>query len=217
VRVLICDDSALFRRGLALLLTDVGVEVAGQTAGVEQLHTAVTAEPPDAVIVDIRMPPTFTDEGLAAAARLRAAHPGLGVLVLSTYAETAYAVRLLELGSGVGYLLKDRVDDAGAVRDALERVVRGETVVDAEIVVRLLARRRHTDLLDRLTGRERQVLAHMAEGRSNAAIARRLRLAEKTVESHIATLLTKLHLEPAPDDNRRVLAVLTWLRTTAPG
>jgi len=163
------------------------------------------------------MPPTFTDEGLAAAARLRAAHPGLGVLVLSTYAETAYAVRLLELGAGVGYLLKDRVDDAGAVRDALQRVVSGETVVDADIVLRLLARRRHTDLLDRLTLREREVLAQMAEGRSNAAIARHLRLAEKTVESHIATLLTKLHLEPAADDNRRVLAVLTWLRTTTPG
>jgi DNA-binding NarL/FixJ family response regulator len=214
---MICDDSALFRRGLAMLLTDVGVEVAGETAGVEQLHTAVAAAPPDAVILDIRMPPTFTDEGLAAAARLRAAHPGLGVLVLSTYAETAYAVRLLELGAGVGYLLKDRVDDAGAVRDALQRVVSGETVVDADIVVRLLARRRHTDLLDRLTAREREVLAQMAEGRSNAAIARHLRLAEKTVESHIATLLTKLHLEPAADDNRRVLAVLTWLRTTAPG
>jgi DNA-binding NarL/FixJ family response regulator len=214
---MICDDSALFRRGLAMLLTDVGVEVAGETAGVEQLHTAVAAAPPDAVILDIRMPPTFTDEGLAAAARLRAAHPGLGVLVLSTYAETAYAVRLLELGAGVGYLLKDRVDDAGAVRDALQRVVSGETVVDADIVVRLLARRRHTDLLDRLTAREREVLAQMAEGRSNAAIARHLRLAEKTVESHIATLLTKLQLEPAADDNRRVLAVLTWLRTTAPG
>lgn len=217
MRVLICDDSALFRRGLALLLTDVGVEVAGETASVEQLHTVVAAGAPDAVVLDIRMPPTFTDEGLTAAARLRATHPGLGVLVLSTYAETAYAVRLLELGPGVGYLLKDRVDDAGTVRDALERVVRGETVVDSDIVVRLLARRRHTDLLDRLTAREREVLAHMAEGRSNAAIARRLRLAEKTVESHIATLLTKLHLEPAPDDNRRVLAVLTWLRTTAPG
>lgn len=217
MRVVICDDSALFRRGLAMLLTDVGVEVAGETAGVEQLHTAVAADPPDAVVLDIRMPPTFTDEGLAAAARLRAVHPGLGVLVLSTYAETAYAVRLLELGAGVGYLLKDRVDDAGAVRDALQRVVSGETVVDADIVVRLLARRRHTDLLDRLTVREREVLAQMAEGRSNAAIARHLRLAEKTVESHIATLLTKLQLEPAADDNRRVLAVLTWLRTTAPG
>jgi DNA-binding NarL/FixJ family response regulator len=212
VRVLICDDSTLFRRGLALLLTDVGVDIVGEAADVAQLHALIGGAPPDAVILDIRMPPTFTDEGLAAAGRLRDAYPHLGVLVLSTYAETAYALRLLETGSGVGYLLKDRVDDAAAVRDALERVVRGETVVDPDIVTRLLTRHRYTDRLDRLTDRERTVLSQMAEGRSNAAIARHLYLAEKTVESHIATLLAKLDLEPTPDDNRRVLAVLAWMR-----
>jgi DNA-binding NarL/FixJ family response regulator len=212
VRVMICDDSTLFRRGLALLLTDVGVDITGEAADVAQLQALLPGAVPDAVVLDIRMPPTFTDEGLAAAATLRRVYPSLGVLVLSTYAETAYAVRLLEIGTGVGYLLKDRVDDATAVRDAIERVVRGETVVDADIVSRLLARHRHTDRLDRLTDRERTVLAQMAEGRSNAAIARHLHLAEKTVESHIATLLAKLNLEPTPDDNRRVLAVLAWMR-----
>jgi DNA-binding NarL/FixJ family response regulator len=213
VRVVICDDSSLFRNGLALLLADVGVEVLAAAADVAQLMAVTAAARPDAAVLDIRMPPTFTDEGLTAAARLRRIHPGLGVLVLSTYAETTYAVQLLQIGTGVGYLLKDRVDDAAAVRDALDRVVRGQTVVDPDIVTRLLAHRRNTDRLERLTERERDVLAHMAEGRSNAAIARRLRLAEKTVESHIATLLSKLDLHPTADDNRRVLAVLAWLRT----
>lgn len=212
MRVMICDDSALFRAGLALLLNVVGVQVNGQAALPADIERQVAAAEPDAVILDIRMPPTFTDEGLAAAARLRANHPRLGVLVLSTYAETAYAVRLLEAGPGVGYLLKDRVDDAAAVRNAVERVARGETVVDPEVVTKALARRRETDVLDQLTGRERNVLAEMAEGRSNAAIARRLGMAEKTVECHIAALFAKLHLEPAADDNRRVLAVLTWMR-----
>jgi DNA-binding NarL/FixJ family response regulator len=210
---MICDDSTLFRRGLALLLADVGVDIVGEAADVAQLQTLMVGAAPDAVILDIRMPPTFTDEGLAAAGVLRRAHPDLGVLVLSTYAETAYAIRLLEVGTGVGYLLKDRVDDAAAVRDALARVARGETVVDPDIVSRLLTRHRHIDRLDRLTDRERTVLAQMAEGRSNAAIARHLRLAEKTIESHIATL----HLEPTPDDNRRVLAVLlAWMRAATP-
>jgi DNA-binding NarL/FixJ family response regulator len=213
---MICDDSTLFRRGLALLLTDVGVDIIGEAADVAQLKALIGGAAPDAVILDIRMPPTFTDEGLAAAALLRDAHPHLGILVLSTYAETAYAVRLLETGGGVGYLLKDRVDDAAAVRDALDRVTRGEIVVDPDIVTRLLTRTRHTDRLVHLTDRERTVLAQMAEGRSNAAIARHLHLAEKTVESHIAALLAKLHLEPTPDDNRRVLAVLAWMRAATP-
>jgi len=209
---MICEDSALFRRGLALLLTDAGVQVVGECADAEHLIAAVRDTVPDTVILDIRMPPTFTDEGLVAAAGLRHAYPGLGLLVLSTYADTAYAIRLLEIGTGVGYLLKDRVDDANAVRDAVERVARGETVIDSEIVGRLLTRRRHADALDRLTDRERDVLAQMAEGYSNAAIARRLHLAEKTVESHIAAVMTKLNLEPTPDDNRRVKAVLAWMR-----
>jgi DNA-binding NarL/FixJ family response regulator len=213
VRVIVCDDSALFRHGLALLLTATGITSVEEVRDAAELYAAVDADPPDAVIVDIRMPPTFTDEGLVAAAEVRRRHPSVGVLVLSTYAETAYAVRLLEVGpGGVGYLLKDRVDDAATVRDAVERVVNGETVIDTDIITRLITRRREHSPLDRLTPRERDVLTLLAEGRSNAAIARRLHLAEKTIESHIAAVLTKLGLEPTRDDNRRVLAVLAWLR-----
>ena len=162
MRVVICDDSSLFRRGLALLLADVGVEIVEATADAGQLMAVTSSAQPDAVVLDIRMPPSFTDEGLTAAGQLRNAHPTLGLLVLSTYAETAYAVRLIQIGTGVGYLLKDRVDDAQAVRDALERVVRGQTVVDPDIVARLITHHRNTDRLDRLTVRERDVLAHMA-------------------------------------------------------
>ncbi|GIE29691.1 DNA-binding response regulator [Actinoplanes italicus] len=212
MRVVICDDSALFRGGLARLLTEIGVEVAAEAGDATDLDRRVAETAPDAVILDIRMPPTFTDEGLTAAARLRRAHPRVGVLVLSTYGETGYAVRLLDLGGSVGYLLKDRVDDAEAVRDAVGRVAAGEIVVDPEIVTRLLHRHRHAELLRGLTEREQAVLAYMAEGRSNAAIAGRLYLAPKTVEGHIAMILSKLQLERAKDDNRRVLAVLTWLR-----
>ena len=214
MHVAICDDSALFRQGLTLLLADVGVEVVAQARDTAHLYAALPAYAPDAVILDIRMPPTFTDEGLTAAADLRRDYPDIGILVLSTYAETAYAIRLLEIGPGVGYLLKDRVDDAATLRDAIERVIRGETVVDPDIVNRLFARRREQNALDRLTERERRVLALMAEGRSNSAIARTLYLGEKTVESHIASVMTKLDLEPTPENNRRVLVVLTWMRAT---
>jgi DNA-binding NarL/FixJ family response regulator len=214
MRVVICDDSALFGRGLTLLLADVGVEVVAQARDTAQLHAALPACAPEAVILDIRMPPTFTDEGLTAAADLRRDYPHLGILVLSTYAETTYAIRLLEIGPGVGYLLKDRVDDATTLRDAIERVIRRETVVDPDIVNRLFARRREQNALDRLTERERHVLALMAEGRSNSAIAGTLYLGEKTIESHIASVMTKLDLEPTPENNRRVLAVLTWMRAT---
>jgi DNA-binding NarL/FixJ family response regulator len=214
MRVVVCDDSALFGRGLTLLLADVGVQVVAQALDTAQLYAALPASTPDAVILDIRMPPTFTDEGLTAAADLRRDCPHLGILVLSTYAETTYAIRLLEIGPGVGYLLKDRVDDATTLRDAIERVIRRETVVDPDIVNRLFARRREQNALDRLTERERHVLALMAEGRSNSAIAGTLYLGEKTIESHIASVMTKLDLEPAPENNRRVLAVLTWMRAT---
>ncbi|MFD1940031.1 MULTISPECIES: response regulator transcription factor [Nonomuraea] len=216
MRVMLCDDSTLFRRGVALLLEGVGVEVTGQARDVVELTTLMRGQVPDAVILDIRMPPTFTDEGLTGAAQLRAAHPQLGVLVLSTYAETAYAQRLLEIGPhGVGYLLKDRVDDAAAIRDALTRVIDGESVIDGEIVSRLFARRKAAFPLDRLTERERSVLTLMAEGRSNQAIGRQLHLGIKTVESHIAAIFAKLDLESAPDDNRRVLAVLAWIQSVA--
>jgi DNA-binding NarL/FixJ family response regulator len=167
----------------------------------------------DAAILDIRMPPTFTDEGLAAAVELRQRFPDMGVLVLSTYAEAAFAERLLSASPrGVGYLLKDRVDDASALRESLERVRGGGSVVDPEIVSMLLDRRHQETQVNRLTERERDVLTLMAEGRSNAAIARQLFLGAKTVEAHIAAVFTKLGLGPASDDNRRVLAVLTWLR-----
>ncbi|WP_433430568.1 response regulator transcription factor [Nonomuraea sp. CA-141351] len=213
MRVVICDDSTLFRKGLALLLGAVGVEVAAQARDVAELWAHLAAHQVDAAILDVRMPPTFTDEGLAAAIELRERYPQVGVLVLSTYAEGAYAARLLEAGGrGVGYLLKDRVDDAAALRAALERIASGGAVVDPEIVSMLLQLRHEETTVNRLTDRERDVLRLMAEGRSNAAIARTLFLGTKTVEAHIAAVLTKLGLSPAADDNRRVLAVLTWLR-----
>jgi DNA-binding NarL/FixJ family response regulator len=221
MRVVICDDSALFRRGLALLLGHVGVEVVAEARDAAEIRARLDEDlggdlngtKVDAAILDVRMPPTFTDEGLTAAIELRERFPGLGVLVLSTYAEGAYAARLLEASPrGVGYLLKDRVDDAAALRDALERVASGGVAIDPEIVSMLFQRQREETVLHRLTDRERDVLALMAEGRSNAAIARALFLGTKTVEAHIAAVLTKLGLSPAPDDNRRVLAVLTWLR-----
>jgi DNA-binding NarL/FixJ family response regulator len=215
VRVALADDSALFRRGLAALLTSSGIDVTADTGTGAELLGAVAADPPDVVVLDVRMPPTFTDEGLITAKQLRQRHPDLGVLVLSTYAETSYAAQLLADGSRrLGYLLKDRVADPQALCDALFRIVAGECVVDPEIVARLLNRRRVANVLDSLTEREREVLRLMAEGRSNARIANELYLSPKTVESHVAAVFTKLGLHPAVDDNRRVLAVLAWLRAT---
>jgi len=213
VRVALVDDSALFRRGLAMLLTSVGVEVAVQAATAAEALARIAIAIPDVVVLDIRLPPTFTDEGLVAAERIRAAHPGVGVLVLSTYAVTGYALRLLQNGArGMGYMLKDRVDDIDALHDALARVVAGELVIDVEIVGRLFDQERRATELDVLSERERDVMKLMAEGRSNVAIGQRLYLSPKTVESHVASLFVKLGLPPAPDDNRRVLAVLKWLR-----
>jgi len=218
MRVVICDDSALFRKGLALLLDRVGVTIVAQAADTSELTALLEKQPADAVILDVRMPPTFTDEGLVAATELKKRFPALGVLVLSTYAEGALAARLLESSPrGVGYLLKDRVDDASALRDALERVAAGGVAVDPEVVSMLFRLRQEESLADRLTSRERDVLRLMAEGRSNAAIARALFLGTKTVEAHIAAVLTKLDLSQTPDDNRRVLAVLTWLRMEGTG
>ncbi|MCK9895111.1 response regulator transcription factor [Frankia sp. AgB32] len=218
MRVVIADDSTLFREGLAMLLTSSGVEVVAQYADANELVQGLPETRPDAVILDIRMPPTFTDEGLVAAERIRVQHPGTAVLMLSTYAETPYALRLLGDGSGgLGYLLKDRVDDVGALQDALRRVAEGRLVLDEEIVAGLLAHRRHSDELARLTPRERSVLGHMAEGRSNQGIGSRLHLAPKTVENHIAGVFNKLGMPASADDNRRVLAVLTWLRAAGVG
>jgi len=213
VRVVLCDDSALFRRGLALLLSDLDVDVVAETGDAPALLDAVGRTQPDAAIVDIRLPPTFSDEGLSAAARIRADFPGTAVLVLSTYVETAYAVRLLAGGAhAVGYLLKDRVDDAIGLRGAIERLVRGETVVDADIVTRLLDRRRAATALEVLSSREHEILASMAQGLTNAGIAEHLFLSPKTVEANIASIFTKLRLPSTPDANRRVLAVLACLR-----
>jgi len=213
MRVVLCDDSALFRHGLALLLTDLDVDVVAETVDAPALLDAVGRTQPDAAIVDIRLPPTFSDEGLSAAARIRVDFPGTAVLVLSTYVETAYAVRLLQDGAhAVGYLLKDRVDDAIGLRGAIERLVRGETVVDPVIVTRLLDRRRAVTALDGLSGREHDILAFMAQGLTNAGIAEHLFLSPKTVEANIASIFNKLRLPSTPDVNRRVLAVLACLR-----
>ena len=213
MRVALADDSRLFRDGLATLLGAAGIDVTAAVGDGEALLAAVAADPPDAVILDIRMPPAFTDEGLRTAEEMRRRHPGVGVLVLSTYAETAYATRLLgATAGGAGYLIKDRVEDVDALLDALARVARGESVVDQDVVRRLVLARRRTDELDRLGAREREVLRLMAEGRSNAGIARHLHLSGKSVESYVSSVFTKLDLPPASDDNRRVRAVLTWLR-----
>ncbi len=216
MRVALADDSALFRRGLATLLAASDVEVTAQVPSGSAVLVAVAADLPDAVVLDLRMPPSFTDEGLVVAEQLRARFPTLGILVLSTYAEVSYAARLLQSGTRhVGYLLKDRVEDSDALLDALRRIVSGESVVDPDIVSRLLGRSRSTSAVDQLTAREQDVLRAMAEGRSNAAIGKELFLSAKTVETHIAAVFAKLGLPQSSADNRRVLAVLTYLRETA--
>jgi DNA-binding NarL/FixJ family response regulator len=213
MRVMIADDAVLFREGLARVLQAAGIQVAAQVGDAEQLLARVRADPPEAVVVDIRMPPTHTAEGLEAARQIRADHPQVGVLVLSQYVEPHHAMQLLEEGtSGVGYLLKDRVADVGEVIDAVHRVAAGGSVIDPEVVAQLVSRRRLRDPVQQLTERERQVLALMAEGRSNQAIGERLFLSPKTVEAHVHSIFTRLDLHAAPDDHRRVLAVLAFLR-----
>jgi DNA-binding NarL/FixJ family response regulator len=214
VRVAIADDSTLFRGGLSLLLASAAVEVVVQVASGRELEVEVSERDLDAVILDIRMPPSYTDEGLQTAKHLRRMRPDLAILVLSTYAETAYALQILDIGEqSMGYLLKDRVSDTATLLDALERLQRGETVIDPDIVQRLLRRQRTTTKMSRLTEREREVLQLMAEGRSNVAIARRLGVHTKTVEHYISALFAHLGLADSADDNRRVLATLTWLRS----
>jgi DNA-binding NarL/FixJ family response regulator len=213
MRVVIADDAVLFREGLARVLEAAGIHVAGQVGDAEQLLARVRAEPPDTAVVDIRMPPTHTREGLDAARRIRAEHPRVGVLVLSQYVEPHHAMQLLEDGaSGVGYLLKDRVADVGEVVDAVRRVAGGGSVIDPEVVAQLLGRRRARNPIEELTDREREVLTLMAEGRSNQAISQRLFLSPKTVEAHVRSIFTRLDLSATPDDHRRVLAVLAFLR-----
>ena len=213
MRVVVADDVMLTRAGIVRLLGDAGIEVVGEAGDAAALLDAVRRLTPDIAIVDIRMPPTHVDEGLVAARTIRAEFPEIGVLVLSEYVEPGYALELIkDQVEGVGYLLKERVFDVVVLVDALRRLQDGETVVDPTIVSRLLGRRRRTDPLDELSAREREVLALVAEGRSNRAIAGALFVTERTVEAHIQQVFLKLELLESPTDHRRVLAVLAFLR-----
>jgi DNA-binding NarL/FixJ family response regulator len=214
LRLVLADDSLLLREGIARLLTEAGFEVVAQAGAADELLAAVREHRPDVALVDIRMPPTHTDEGLRAAHAIRAEHgTSVGVLVLSQYVETTFALGLVADGAGgMGYLLKDRVEDLEDFADSIRRIARGGSVIDPEVVAQLVGRHRAKVPLDDLTDREREVLTLMAEGRSNQAICDRLFLAPKTIEAHIANIFSKLELLQAPDDHRRVLAVLAHLR-----
>jgi DNA-binding NarL/FixJ family response regulator len=214
VRVVIAEDSVLLRDGIARLLRQADFDVVGQAADGEDLLRKVAAHKPDIAIVDVRMPPSHTDEGLQAARRIRAHHPGTAVLVLSQYVEEAYALDLLsESTERTGYLLKDRIADVESFTDAVRRVARGGSALDPEVVALLLGRRRRVDPFAALTPREREVLALMAEGRSNSAMADALTVSERAIEKHVTAILSKLNLRPAAEDHRRVLAVLAFLRS----
>jgi DNA-binding NarL/FixJ family response regulator len=216
MRVVIADDSVLLREGLARLLTEAGMDICELVGDADALHLAVETHQPDVALVDIRMPPTFTHEGSQAAIRLKRSWPNVGVLLLSQSLESRYAAELArDNPAGFGYLLKDRVVDVAVLVDAVERVAAGGTVLDGEVIGHLLGRRQTKDRLLALSGRERDVVELMAQGRSNHAIAALLHVNDKTVESHISSIFTKLTLLPAPDDHRRVLAVLTWLQQPA--
>lgn len=214
MRIVIAEDSAVLRDGLSLLLTTRGHEVAAAVTDADRLLSAVTTHSPDVAVVDVRMPPTFTDEGLRAAIQLRRTHPQVGVLVFSQHIETRYAADLLAGGAGgVGYLLKDRVADVRDFIAALDTIAGGGTVLDPEVITQVLGATRRGDDLDTLTTREREVLGLMAEGRTNTAIARTLYITEGSVEKHVSSIFTKLRLPPSESDHRRVLAVLRYLGT----
>ena len=211
MRVVLAEDSLLLREGLVRLLDEAGATVVAAVGDGEALVAAVQEHKPDVAVVDVRMPPTFTDEGLRAALEVRRTVPGTAILVLSQYVEESYASDLLTAGGGVGYLLKDRVSKLADLSDALQRVVDGGTVLDPEVVSALFAHRRRRDPLAELSPREREVMALMAEGRTNTAIGRTLVISQGAVEKHISSIFTKLGLPPSGDDHRRVMAVLTWL------
>jgi DNA-binding NarL/FixJ family response regulator len=216
MRVAIAEDSALFREGLAMLLATVGVDVTVRASTGDEFLKKIEDDPPDIAILDIRMPPTHTDEGLETARLLRARYPDMGILVLSMYSETSYAARLATIGSRrLGYLLKDRVTNIDALRDALDRINVGENVIDPEVVSHLLGIQHRSSLLDTLTERERAVLELMAQGRSNASVAAELHLAAKSVEKYVASIFSKFGLDSSKTGiNPRIHAVLTWLRAT---
>ena len=214
MRLVVADDSVLLREGLVRLLEEAGFEVVGQAGDAEDLLRKVKAHKPDAAIVDVRMPPTHTDEGIRAAQEIRSELPGTGVLVLSQYVEEAYARELLaDDAAGIGYLLKDRVADIDTLTDAVRRVAAGGSALDPEVVSGMLGRSRRDDPLDALTPREREVLGLMAEGRSNSAIAAELVVTDRAGEKHVTSIFSKLDLGAAPEDHRRVLAVLAFLDT----
>jgi DNA-binding NarL/FixJ family response regulator len=212
MRVVIAEDSVLLREGLARLLADGGFDVVGLAGDGDDLLRKVGAHRPDVAVVDVRMPPSHTDEGLRAALHIRERHPGTGVLVLSAYVEERYAMDLIAEGAqGVGYLLKDRVADVSRFTEAVKRVGEGGSALDPEVVAQLLGRARRDDPLSELTPREREVLGLMAEGRTNHAIAEGLVITERAVEKHVTSIFGKLGLAPTAEDHRRVLAVLTYL------
>jgi len=213
VRVVVADDSVLLREGIVRLLQDAGFDVVAQAGDAEDLMRKVSAHKPDVAVVDIRMPPTQSDDGLRAALEIRRRLPETGVLVLSQYLEEGYALELVsDSAEGTGYLLKDRVADVERFVDSVRRVGQGGSALDPEVVSHLLGRRRRDDPLAELTPREKEVLGLMAEGRSNQAIAEQLVVTERAVEKHVTSIFGKLRLAPAPEDHRRVLAVLTFLR-----
>lgn len=214
MRVILADDAMLFREGTARLLTEAGFEVTGQARDASELLDFVRHDPPDAAIIDIRMPPGLSAEGIEAAAQIRLMSPDVGLLLLSQHVETHYAVRLMtEFHGGVGYLLKDRVSDLATFASDVRRVANGDCVIDPELITRLVDKKRQGDPLDKLTARERKVLALMAEGHSNTSLSQDLSLSTKTVEAHVHSIFTKLDLTPDPSDHRRVLAVLAFLRS----
>jgi DNA-binding NarL/FixJ family response regulator len=218
MRLVLAEDSVLLREGLSRLLHEAGFEVIGKAADGEEVIRLATELCPDVAIVDIRMPPSYTDEGLRAAQAIKLEHPDVGVLVLSQYVDTGYVVSLMSQGAaGVGYLLKDRVSDLAELAEAVRRVGSGGCVVDPEVVTRLLEKKRQVSTVDNLSEREREVLELMAQGRSNHAIATGLVVSEKTVEAHVRSIFTKLDLFPSSDDHRRVLAVLRHLQGSNPG